>query len=228
MKVEFLPKEDIEFAATKLMMAYGKAFSELHEPPIPVDAILECHLGLSLDFDSMDKLLGQRGVLGATWIDTKEVIIDEHLDPSDNPTIEGRYRFTLAHEIGHWELHRHQVVVSTDRSLFCGKPQPSIICRSNAKKDPIEWQADCFASYLLMPVQMVENEWKKLTGDYKPIVVADEIAAFKSRFGEDESYVVNLAKQMAQQFEVSGQAMQIRLTDLDLLRTDEPERGLFD
>ena len=34
-------------------------------------------------------------------------MIDESLDPEENPAKEGRYRFTLAHEGGgHWRLHR--------------------------------------------------------------------------------------------------------------------------
>ncbi|MBK8008612.1 MAG: ImmA/IrrE family metallo-endopeptidase [Rhizobiales bacterium] len=36
-------------------------------------------------------------------------MIDDSLDPEENPSMLGRYRFTLAHEIGHWRLHRHSV-----------------------------------------------------------------------------------------------------------------------
>jgi hypothetical protein len=34
-------------------------------------------------------------------------VIDESLDPDEKPAKEGRYRYTAAHEVGHWRLHRH-------------------------------------------------------------------------------------------------------------------------
>jgi hypothetical protein len=41
-------------------------------------------------------------IFGAIWLETGEIIIDESLDPEVRPAIEGRYRFTLGHEGGHW------------------------------------------------------------------------------------------------------------------------------
>ena len=53
--------------------------------------------GLGLDPD----------ILGAMFFDEDRIVIDESLDPEENPSKEGRYRFTLAHEGGgHWRLHR--------------------------------------------------------------------------------------------------------------------------
>ena len=49
-------------------------------------------------------------------------MIDESLDPEENPSKEGRYRFTLAHEGGgHWRLHRHLFAKDpAQASLFDG------------------------------------------------------------------------------------------------------------
>lgn len=60
---------------------------------------------------------------------------------------EGMHRFTVAHEIGHYLLHRQGSVV-----LARVDPNAKI----PAYKDP-EWQADCFAGELLMPVELIKN-----------------------------------------------------------------------
>lgn len=71
-----------------------------------------------------------------------------------------RRLFTLAHEIGHWELH-------------CGaRPRGPIRCREvmEGATDPLEREANVFAADLLMPAE-------SLLGDAKPH------AALAARFG---------------------------------------------
>jgi len=63
---------------------------------------------------------------------------------NDSLTSPGRIRFTQAHELGHYILHRDQ------KELFqCSKSD--MFDWSDDEKN-IEAQADCFASYLLMPL----------------------------------------------------------------------------
>ena len=83
------------------------------KPPVPVEEYPRKHLKLTLDFDDLHEKLGiprdgeEPEVLGALWAERGEVFIDESLDPDEHPEREGRYRFTLAHEIGHWCLHKN-------------------------------------------------------------------------------------------------------------------------
>lgn len=58
---------------------------------------------------------------------------------------EGRDRFTMCHELGHLMLHRNLALsrVAPDRP-------PKLYCNS-------EWQADKFASFLLMPRSLVKG-----------------------------------------------------------------------
>jgi hypothetical protein len=92
-------------------LARGVAIS----PPIPIEDIVEKHLKLGIEFDDTHKLFGvprdperDADILGAMFFDEARIVIDESLDPEERPGIEGRYRFTLAHEGGgHWRLHRH-------------------------------------------------------------------------------------------------------------------------
>lgn len=231
MDVKFLPEVHIERAANELLAGYGGKFGELTAPPVPADQILECHLGLSLDFNDLCARFGKPDILGAIWVEDQEVLIDQSLDPDEHPGREGRFRFTVAHETGHWALHRHQLIEARSAGLFAGKQEPSVVCRDlpRKKKPPIEWQADCFAAYLLMPEVMVRRCWTEVAGSPEPYVAEDELAELVERFGtpEGELPTIDLARRMADYFKVSGQAMQIRLLGLKLILEKQPPPGLF-
>ena len=134
--IPYFSDEAIERDAAALLAEYAHARGVIVEPPIPIDDIVEKHLKLRVEFDDLHRLLGvPRGelgiepdIFGATWLETGEIFIDESLDPEVRPSIEGRYRFTLAHEIGHWRLHRP--LVRTERTLLNGDiQQPTVVCR---------------------------------------------------------------------------------------------------
>lgn len=231
MKVPYLRKEKIERAARDLLDGYVQKFGAVEEGPVPVEEILESHLELSLNFTDLPARLGYPDVLGATWIQDRNVIIDQSLDPHEHPDKEGRYRFTVAHELGHWELHRHLFEDNPDQLTFFSEEEkpPSIVCRTRSRKDPMEWQADAFAGYLLMPKKMVLQMWKDFFGSMNPYVAMDEISEKADLWGlaENETPTVDIAREMANAFQVSGQAMQIRLIGLNLIRTDVSEPALF-
>lgn len=231
MKVKFLSEEQIENSSFALLAGYGREFGEIRRPPIPVEEILESHLKLRFDFDDLPRLMGKPGVLGAIWIPKREVKIDQSLDPTVDPSKEGRYRFTVSHEVGHWELHRHLFSGHPGQgSLFREQSEP-IVCRAGAT-DPIEWQANSFAAYLLMPKEMVLKAWKTIHGKLDPYVAIDELADLNVRkarwgLGPDDCPAVRVARDMARKFKVSGQAMQIRLIRLGLILTKTPAPSLF-
>jgi hypothetical protein len=230
MKVKFLKVEDIEAATLCLLAEYGRKFGVVARPPVPVEEILESHLNLHLGFDDLPKMLNASDVLGATWVHDQRVLIDQSLDPSVHAAKEGRYRFTVAHEIGHWELHRHHFMDNPGQgSLFGSTSKPSIVCRTSSRKEPIEWQADAFSGYLLMPKEMVVSAWKERKGSLDFYVAKKEIAGLSARWGlaEDELPAVDIARELARDFKVSGQAMQIRLIGLGLIKTEDPGPCLF-
>ncbi len=80
-----------------------------------------------------------------------------------------------------------------------------------------------------MPKGMVFDQWESLNGTREPYVAVDEISDLKARWGlgDDERPTVDIARQMATVFEVSAQAMQIRLIGLGLIRTQVPVPDLF-
>lgn len=225
---DFVPRESIEASTMSLLADYGRKYGVKVQPPVPVEEIIEAHLGLRFDFADLPRLLNIPDVLGGTWFRDRKVKIDESLDPDVFPAMLGRYRFTVGHEIGHWEMHRHRFLADHGQAaMFAGEERP-MVCRSN-DKNQLEWQADAFAGYLLMPKELVFAQWEAMHGGLAPYIATREIADLKARWGlgEDERPTTEVARQMAQVFEVSAQAMQIRLIELGLIRTRVPAPVLF-
>jgi len=213
---------------------------------VPIEDIVERHLKLRIDFDDMHQLFNQPrsgrfepDILGAIWFDRRSIVIDESLDPEENPSKEGRYRFTLAHEGGgHWRLHRHLFAKDPAEISFVNEPaSPSVVCRSRKAKDSVEWQADFYASCLLMPRTLVMAAWDEMFPDCKPRVLRPEtpighpyveIERMTDEFGfdagTDECVLNNFARPLAEQFLVSPIAMRIRLEKLGLLLREVPEQ----
>ena len=247
-KVPYLQEEQIERDAEALLAEYERARGIQIVAPVPIEDIVEKYLKLGVEFDDMHHLLGvprsrEPDILGAMFFDERRIVIDESLDPEENPSNEGRYRFTLAHEGGgHWRLHRHLFSKdSAQVSLLNEQAQPAIVCRSSKAKEPIEWQADCYAACLLMPRRLVFAVWRERFGSLNPFIYelnktnlafAPRRSNWK-RLGDaftpsdpDHQIVFNrISKEFAQVFSVSVEAMRIRLQNLGLLLRDIPQQS---
>lgn len=239
-KIPFLSNPDIERASIKLLNEYRNARGKALSPPIDIEDILENYLKLSLDFDDLHERLDvprlghEPEVLGALYVETQEVFIDQSLDPDENPAGEGRFRFSVGHEIGHWRLHR--TLIQKDRTTTSEEIAASVICRTRAGKEPIERQADHFSSCLLMPRQMIYHEWCKVIDGNEleqakhelvpldktppPLTYSKRIVEFvyERWAGDFDDFLDTVATSFAAQFKVSRQAMRIRLEKLNLLQ----------
>lgn len=212
----YLPKQAIARTAEALLAGYGERFGRT-DAPVPVEEMLERHLGLTLEFCDLPKRCGVHDALGAMWIDNRLVIVDQSLDPDEHPGRLGRYRFTLAHEIGHWRLHVPAIQAARrNGAIIREEGGPAILCR-NSQKTRMEWQADCFAGCLLMPQRLVLPAWEEATGSLSPLDLSTEKDTTREPV-TDWTPAVEIARVMADVFEVSGQAMRIRLEELGLLR----------
>jgi Zn-dependent peptidase ImmA (M78 family) len=124
---------EIEAAADQLRTtAFAALELDSNTLPVPVEKIAEYHLGYTLDFteDNSD-------IIGGIDFNTNTILINPNIEDH-----EGRYNFTIAHELGHHCLHREIYLKHQDKL--------GILCRSS--KRPIEEvQADRFAEALLMP-----------------------------------------------------------------------------
>jgi hypothetical protein len=245
-KVRYLLEDEIEKEADLLLAEYAETTGESIKFPVPVDEITIYHLALRLGFADLHETLqipmlrDQPDILGAIWVDTETILIDRSLDPTKNPSMAGRYRFSVAHEIGHWRLHRSYVAKDTDQAfLFEASHKPTVICRVSAAKEPIEWQADFFSSCLLMPRRRVHKEWQECLGRTRPLLLSDlrpngqvmmRAQTMICEQGRSESGAVDdalfdeVAKPIARRFGVSAPAMRIRLEKLGLLLRQAPQQ----
>jgi len=236
--VPYLPEKRIEADADLLLAEYGEHFTVITAPPVPIDEIAELHLQLALEYKDMKALFPFADVHGAIWFERKTVGVDQSLDPKTNPSRLGRYHFTLAHEVGHWRLHReHYKKNPAERRLFDdGTSTPDVVCRSSEAKKPVEWQADKFASYLLMPRKLVYAAWSEFRGgDDGPIVIGELRSQFagaallrRGRLAttdeeKDQAVMEEFCAPLAKQFEVSAEAMRIRLEGLNLFVHERPK-----
>jgi len=251
--VPFLAEEEIEADALALLAEYAQARGIVIAPPIPIEDIVEKHLKLRIEFDDTHKLFGipresarDADILGAIFFDDRRIVIDESLDPEERPGMEGRYRFTLAHEGGgHWRLHR--AIFAEDpaqEALFGGREAPSVVCRSSEDKRPEEWQANFYASCLLMPRNLVFEAWRERFGSTKARIVrrknrisltgevSDDLAAAAAAarsFDQqrDDDAMNEFVRPFAEKFLVSMTAMRIRLERVGLLHREVPRQRAF-
>jgi Zn-dependent peptidase ImmA (M78 family) len=154
-----------------------------------------------------------------------EIVIDASLDPEERPRVEGRYRFTLAHEGGgHWRLHRPLVqAYSRQETLFGDTSRPAVVCRSSQAKERVELQADLYASCLLMPRKLIMRAWRDTFRNDHPRILRrkDRIVVPGTR---DNEVMEHFARPFAEQFLVSPIAMRIRLERLGLLHREVPRQ----
>lgn len=249
--VPYVPDEAIEKDAQALLADYAQARGVVIEPPIPIDDIIEKHLKISIELDDTHRLFGvtrsglgfDPDILGAIFFDQRRIVIDESLDPDANPAKEGRYRYTAAHEVGHWRLHRGLFGKDLGQTSFLddGAP-PSVVCRSSQAKERIELQADLYASYVLMPSKLVFAAWDEAFPDRKRRVLQPgtsidhaffEVTRFECRIPgaeftkQGDQALDSLAKPFAERFLVSPIAMRIRLERLGLLHRTVPLQRLL-
>jgi hypothetical protein len=253
MDVPFLSAHEIENEAALLLAEFNVNRGRNLVAPVPVEGVLEAHLKLALNFDDLHTRLGvpmtgaEPEVFGALWVKSREVFVDQSLDPATNPQMEGRYRFTLGHEIGHWRLHRNHLVFADHPDLFKQSADSGVvICRSSQAKKRIEWQADYFASCLLMPRALIACWWREVFSRSNPLVFsswARDSAWTKPPMGWTTTAVLSRHQQtrfdpkavayffykasapMAPIFNVSVQAMQLRLCELGLLSIEPSHQG---
>lgn len=204
----YLTKRTIEEQAQQLIERYYQQEVGTLIAPIDIDGILELQLGYDLVIEDLKQRFGKDGVLGATASNENTIYIDSSLD---TPESLGRYRFTLAHEIGHIVLHIPPPSDTVQLSLLddvSQQPTPLFRCGEGELKvtsnfSPIEWQANYFASCLLMPKQRVMNAITYFRKE--PSVTKNQPLA--------EQYSV--VSMMATHFQVSYEAMTYRIQKLE-------------
>lgn len=192
---------------------------------IDIDLFIEGYLGLTLDFQFLSH---NGSYLGMTvFNDTSKIpvyipdagraeyysaslgtiVIDTNLTCDKQLN---RYRYTAGHESGHWILHRAYYNYDPNQLSFFDNDTPFVQCRELNQRDFsrdtrtwddnrwMEWQADKFASSLLMPKTALRRMIKEL------------------HLREENDQLIQLT---AETFQVSAEAAKYRLIDLKLIES---------
>jgi Zn-dependent peptidase ImmA (M78 family) len=154
--------------------------SGIDDLPVPVEE-LAISLGADVAYEPYDGEIS--GMLYRT---------DDHaLIGVNSKHGKNRQRFTIAHEIGHLELHKGQ-------PMFIDRFAPRINRRDGASNKE-EAEANAFAAELLMPRRFLDREVERVVSKTDGVT--------------PQQLVVDLAKR----FQVSAEAMQLRLSKLEIL-----------
>lgn len=119
-------------------------------PPVPVELLADSHYGLRVEEETaLGRRLGRAGPVSGLLLPGERLIV---VDAEEAERWPARRRFTVAHELGHWVLHRTE-----DAPVFCRRAEvreapevPAVL-----GYPPPELEANGFAAALLMPRELV-------------------------------------------------------------------------
>lgn len=217
--IDFLSRKQIDIEAENFLQKY-RPNALKKATKLDLEKLIENDLGIEIDYQNLDS---DHQILGATifkegymkvFNDEKEelkkfnknsMVFDIQL--SEDYKQEGRFLFTLAHEIGHWVLHRKFFYIDesqenlfdlmdNEKFIICVKREETALLDVTKKtnEDWIEWQADNFASSLLMPKDVFKFTYEKL---------------IKSNLDEKE-----IVKELSRTFGASKKACEVRINIL--------------
>jgi Zn-dependent peptidase ImmA (M78 family) len=161
-----IPDKDIEEKAQSLVEDYFYNSEWSLKAPVPVERIAESHLGYDIEITD-EGLFEDPDFLGGIHFDAKLIQVNGSIEDQ-----EGRYNFTIAHELGHHCLHKE--------TFETMETNGGIMCREQGQKPIAERQADYFAASLLMPRNLVMKAFEEVFGDTDAIELT---AKNKQRIG---------------------------------------------
>ena len=94
MEFDPLTPDDIEQRATLFLMNYFAECKTPHVTPIPIESIAEHYLGYDIEITD-EGVFANPSILGGIIFDQKKIMVNTAAEAH-----EGRYSFTLAHEVG--------------------------------------------------------------------------------------------------------------------------------
>ena len=188
------PRTDNHHAleATKVLTRHATTSGITIALPVPIELIVEQTYGLEILWDIVPDS-GENRILGALDVQNRRIILNQrHQDLFEQYL--GPRRFTLAHELAHWlyDAGRPEQLSLLPRDqreeIFCyHRDSPSLHDDLRIR----EINANKLAAHLLLPEDLVRNEWRDGTQDD--------------------------LRETAARWDVSQTALRIRLQDLGLI-----------
>ena len=131
-----------------------------------------------------------------------------------------RFRFTMSHEVGHYLIHSPLI---NEKGIISFGDTPETITDSPIivadERKRLEWQANHFAASLLMPQKMVTVLFVILHKLFAENIYGDQFGPIYYNPNQRETWDIynNIVGGLSQIFNVSLQAMEIRLRQLNFL-----------
>jgi hypothetical protein len=157
--------EEIERLAEEFLLGIPNYLWDGATLPVPIEEIADTYAGLLVrDVEDLRAAPGapelEQGqslsglllpTVGEIWVNAEEA---RQWPP--------RRRFTIAHELGHWCLHR-----DAERNVFCRSSAIEAAPPENRPALPLpEEEANAFAAALLMPASLVQQEYIRCKRDF--------------------------------------------------------------
>jgi hypothetical protein len=132
--------------------------------PVPIEEIADSHVGLLIrDVEDLGTAPGapqleQGQSLSGLLLPTRGEIWINAAEAREWPP---RRRFTIAHELGHWSLHRE-----SEEPVFCRATSVEAPPEEGSLLPPPEEQANAFAAAVLMPARLLREEYTRCRRDF--------------------------------------------------------------
>ena len=214
-KSRYLSKQNIEDEAMFFLNSFSQ--NALTKPTVlDLENIIVSDLKLKLDYKQLDldgnvlgmtifktgniTVINEEGKAVKIKVEKGTIILNSLL--ADDIKQQNRYQFTLAHEIGHWILQRKELLVDESQITLFGAikdltPKDIVICLNRSvipeyntlstDLDWLEWQANYFASAILITKEVFTKEFYKLKG----ISETEKISKLSNLFGVSKQAISN-------------------------------------
>lgn len=180
----------------KHIQQYAAGFLGKHNPdgmiPVPIEEILDITLGINII--PIPELVNF-SVDAYTWSDLKNILVDKFFYEKQPR----RYRFTLAHELGHILLHSEILKSANVDSIE--EYLEFVDSIGDEQHRWAEWQADCFAGLILVPPKPLASKLQE----------ARNKAIVKGVSPDDPAARGYMADWISDFFEVSAGVIETRL-----------------
>lgn len=194
----FVPRDEVESASADLLRNARAQDLWDGETPVPVELIAETLRDLQFDWVALTGGDPEATLLGALHVAHRKIYLNESQRSLFDQT-PGLERFTVAHELGHLELHVDRAHHEQSRLDLVGTTA-DVLCRDGDRR-PREFQADLFGAALLMPEDLIRRHVASANTRNWPTVY-----------------------RLRNRFDVSVTAMKNRLRDLGYEVPSDPER----
>lgn len=189
---------------TEQINAEAESFLAAYHPsksiPIPIEEIIDLKLQINIiQIPSLKDAFAEVGLYIDAFIssDFTSISVDKFIQEKRN----NRYRFSLAHEIGHMLLHGYLYRKFEFKTI--DEWTAAIGQMPFQDQEIVEWQADEFAGLVLVPRAVLKDEFKK--------ALKETEALLKISYKNKPELVTGiLVRSLAVKFVVSEYVMKIR------------------